>query len=89
MRHLVKRLTRAKPWVDPRELARQAADNASEMARREQLAAAAAEALLNVRAVIPHPDPAHRLLPCCVITPAVHRSADPRSSKSFPALLRM
>jgi hypothetical protein len=49
LRRLVKRIQRVKPWVDPDDAATVAATAAEEMARREALAAAAAEALLNVR----------------------------------------
>ena len=45
----MKRIQRAKPWVDPNDAARLAASAAEDLARREAVAAAAAEALLNVR----------------------------------------
>ena len=51
LRNLVKRMTHAKPWVDPDDAAKKAVLAAEELARREAAAAAAAEALLNVRAL--------------------------------------
>ncbi len=48
LRHVAKRVARLKPWVDPED----AALAAEELARREAVAAAAAEALLNVSAIL-------------------------------------
>ncbi len=48
LRHMVKRIARLEPWVDPKD----AVLAAEELARREAAAAAAAEALLNVSAIL-------------------------------------